>query len=125
AAVAAVDTTLPVKFPNAPFKLPENLAWLSFQYLGEESFTSTIGNAKRVRHVGGLQFELHAPPESGTGLLDDILEVLVDRFQNLQELIANEHQLTLKEFAREEFDHEGRHRTRLRVAYTRDVTRRR
>lgn len=54
-------SSLPVAWPNQPFKRPDASGWVEVRVTDQEAFRVTLGASHRVRHPGMLMATVHWP----------------------------------------------------------------
>jgi Bacteriophage related domain of unknown function len=73
---------IPVKYENSRFKQPAS-AWVSFQVLESDARRANVGTTKRfTRDEGFVVVEFYAVEETGTKLLNDMIDYAATIFDD-------------------------------------------
>ena len=82
-------TGYPTKWPNAPFRVPNDAPWLRATIIDMNDSVRTLGSGGRNRIDGLLQLDVFVPKNSGDVVLMGIVDQLGAIFQSGKELTHN------------------------------------
>lgn len=80
-----VETQVPVKYPNQPFTPPANFgAYVAVMIAPNNTVRESLGATQaHICCYGILQFDIYVKTDTGTKRLDEIEDLLMDKFSDL------------------------------------------